>query len=225
MSMSPVSSTRTSQVNGRALVEILYGDSNPSGRLPYTVAKHDSDYGSLLQPTEPEGIYQNFPQSDFTEGVYIDYRAFDKNGIEPRYPFGYGLSYTTFEYSDVKLSKKVNSPSTYPDKISIVPCGNPRLFDDLVTVTAIIKNSGDIDGQGVAQLYLGIPIGPVRQPRGFSKVLIKSGKSTTVTFSLTRRDLSTWDVYMQDWLLQRGTSKTYVGRNSRDLPLQATLSF
>ncbi|KAJ5377515.1 uncharacterized protein N7496_004924 [Penicillium cataractarum] len=213
------------QDTGRALVGILYGDSNPSGRLPYTVAKNGSDYGSLLEPTQPEGKYKYFPQSNFDEGVYIDYRAFDKEGIEPQYAFGYGLSYTTFGYSNLKVSKKSASPSTYPAKAAIVPGGNPRLFDELVIVTATVKNTGSVDGKEVAQLYVGIPNGPVRQLRGFDKALIKSGKSTTVSFSLTRRDLSTWDTDAQEWLLQRGTYKIYVGRNSRDLPLEATLIF
>ncbi|KAJ5886665.1 uncharacterized protein N7473_009339 [Penicillium subrubescens] len=213
------------QDTGRALLEILYGDSNPSGRLPYTVAKNGSNYGSLLEPAEPEGKFQYFPQSDFAEGVYIDYRAFDKDGIEPQYAFGYGLSYTTFDYSNLKVSKKLASPSTYPAEAAILPGGNPRLFDELVTVTATVKNTGGVDGKEVAQLYVGIPNGPVRQLRGFDKVLIKPGKSATVTFRLTRRDLSTWDTIAQEWLLQRGTYKIYVGRNSRDLPLQATLTF
>jgi beta-glucosidase len=214
------------QDTGRALVKLLYGESNFSGRLPYTVAKNASDYGSLLEPSQPEGKYQYFPQSSFSEGVYIDYRAFDKDGILPRYAFGYGLSYTTFEYSGLKISKKSGGvPSTYPAKASILPGGNPRLFDELVTVTANIRNTGKVDGQEVAQLYVGIPGGPVRQLRGFDKVLIKSGSSVSVTFSLTRRDLSTWDTNAQEWSLQRGTYKIYVGRDSRDLLLEGTLVF
>ncbi|KAL4813306.1 putative beta-glucosidase M [Aspergillus spinulosporus] len=214
------------QDTGRALVKLLYGESNFSGRLPYTVAKNASDYGSLLEPSQPEGRYQYFPQSNFSEGVYIDYRAFDKSGIVPQYAFGYGLSYTTFEYSDLKISKKSGGvPSAYPAKASILPGGNPRLFDELVTVTATIRNTGKVDGQEVAQLYVGIPSGPVRQLRGFNKILIKSGSSASVTFSLTRRDLSTWDIDAQEWLLQRGTYKIYVGRDSRDLPLEGTLVF
>ncbi|KAL4898937.1 putative beta-glucosidase M [Aspergillus multicolor] len=214
------------QDSGRAVVELLYGDANPSGRLPYTVAKQSSDYGALLEPAQPEGEYQYFPQSDFSEGLYIDYRAFDKDGIEPLYPFGYGLSYTTFDYSDLKASKRSNASSAaYPASASILPGGNPRLFDELVTVTATVKNTGDVDGQEVAQLYIGIPNGPVRQLRGFDKVSIKSGNTATVTFSLNRRDLSTWDVDAQEWLLQRGTYNIYVGRSSRDLPLEGTLTY
>ncbi|KAL4983738.1 putative beta-glucosidase M [Aspergillus falconensis] len=214
------------QDTGRALVELLYGKSNPSGRLPYTVAKKASDYGSLLEPSQPEGKYQYFPQSDFSEGVYIDYRAFDRDGVVPQYAFGYGLSYTTFDYSDIKISKKsAGAPSAYPAKASILPGGNPHLFDNLVTVTATIANTGKVDGQEVAQLYVGIPNGPARQLRGFDKVFIKSGSSISVTFGLTRRDLSIWDTNAQDWLLQRGAYKIYVGRDSRDLPLEGTLDF
>ncbi|KGO55734.1 Glycoside hydrolase, superfamily [Penicillium expansum] len=212
------------QDTGRALVDILYGDANPSGKLPYTVAKQSPDYGSLLEPSQPEGEYEYFPQSNFSEGVYIDYRAFDQSGIEPQYAFGYGLSYTTFGYSNLKVSKTSASLTSYPAKASILPGGNPRLFDTLVKISATVKNTGNVDGKEVAQLYVGIPGGPVRQLRGFEKVLIKSGKTTTVTFSLTRRDLSTWDTDAQEWLLQRGTYQIYVGRSSRDLPLTGTLT-
>ncbi|KAJ5095000.1 hypothetical protein N7532_007291 [Penicillium argentinense] len=89
------------QDTGRSLVEILYGRANPSGRLPYTVAKKASDYGALISPAQPEGEYWLFPQDDFTEGQFIDYRAFDKKGITPRFEFGFGLSYTTFKYSSL----------------------------------------------------------------------------------------------------------------------------
>ncbi|KAL3476988.1 putative beta-glucosidase M [Aspergillus californicus] len=214
------------QDTGRALVSLLYGDSNPSGRLPYTVAKQQSDYGSLLEPAQPEGKYQYFPQSDFSEGVYIDYRAFDKDGIEPQYAFGYGLSYTTFEYSSLKISKKKKASSAeYPATAAILPGGNPHLFDEIVTVTAKVKNTGTVDGQEVAQLYIGIPGGPVRQLRGFDKVAVKAGRSASVSFSLTRRDLSTWDTGAQEWRLQRGTYRVYVGRDDRDLPLEGTLVY
>ncbi|KAJ5953555.1 hypothetical protein N7454_000451 [Penicillium verhagenii] len=88
------------QDTGRALVEILYGRANPSGRLPYTVAKKAADYDGLLSPTQPSGDYLLFPQSDFAEGQFIGYRAFDQKNIAPRFEFGYGLSYTTFQYSN-----------------------------------------------------------------------------------------------------------------------------
>ncbi|KAJ3560473.1 hypothetical protein NPX13_g9288 [Xylaria arbuscula] len=82
------------QDSGRALVSLLYGDVNPSGKLPYSVPRNESDFGPLQNATQPDGIYALFPQSDFDEGVYIDYRAFDAKNITPRYEFGFGLSYT-----------------------------------------------------------------------------------------------------------------------------------
>ncbi|OQE28763.1 hypothetical protein PENSTE_c003G07226 [Penicillium steckii] len=212
------------QDTGRSLVDILYGRSNPSGRLPYTVAKKASDYGDLLSPTQPEGDYWLFPQSDFTEGQFIGYRAFDKENIKPRFEFGYGLSYTTFKYSGLK-TRKLNKPtSQYPPSADIMEGGNPHLWDILMTVTAEVQNTGDMNGDEVAQLYLGIPGGPIRQLRGFEKVPIASGKSETVTFSLTRRDLSSWDVNAQQWALQEGEYKVFVGRSSRDLPLSDSFS-
>lgn len=212
------------QDTGRALVDILYGHANPSGRLPYTVAKKASDYGALLSPAEPEGDYWLFPQSDFTEGQFIDYRAFDQKGIAPRFEFGYGLSYTSFKYSGLQTKKSGKSTSQYPPPADIVEGGNPRLWDELITVTAKVQNAGGVDGDEVAQLYLGIPGGPIRQLRGFEKVSIASGESKTVSFPLTRRDLSSWDVNAQEWALQNGEYKVYVGRSSRDLPLSATFS-
>ncbi|CAI7676432.1 unnamed protein product [Penicillium pancosmium] len=212
------------QDTGRALVDILYGRANPSGRLPYTVAKKASDYGDLLSPAQPAGDYWLFPQSDFTEGQFIDYRAFDKKGISPRFEFGYGLSYTNFKYSGLQTKKSGKSTSKYPPSADIVEGGNPHLWDQLMTVTAQVQNSGSVDGDEVVQLYLGIPGGPVRQLRGFEKVSIASGVSESVTFSLTRRDLSSWDVNAQQWALQDGNYKVYVGRSSRDLPLSASFS-
>lgn len=213
------------QDSGRALVDVLYGRANPSGRLPYTVAQSPEDYGSLLTPSLPEGKYGLFPQSNFTEGVFIDYRAFDAEDIEPRFPFGYGLSYTTFEYSGLRVQKTGQKASQYPPKADIVQGGNPHLWDELVTVTAQVRNTGKMDGAEVAQLYVGIPGGPIRQLRGFEKVSIAKGQSETVTFSLTRRDLSSWDVEAQQWALQSGEYGVWVGRSSRDLPLHDTFRF
>lgn len=212
------------QDTGRSLVDLLYGRANPSGKLPYTVAKKASDYGALLSPTEPEGKYWLFPQADFTEGQFIDYRAFDKWDITPRFEFGFGLSYTTFKYSGLKLQKNNKPTSQYPPDAAIVEGGNPHLWDELITITAQVQNIGSVDGDEVAQLYLGIPGGPVRQLRGFDKVTISTGKIETVTFQLTRRDLSSWDVNAQQWALQKGQYKVYVGQSSRILPLQTTFS-
>lgn len=208
---------------GRALVSILYGDANPSGKLPYSVPRNESDYGVLKNESFPDGIYTLFPQSDFSEGVYIDYRAFDANNITPRYEFGFGLSYATFEYANLAISQTAEADfSSYPSK-PIVEGGHEDLWDILVTVSADVRNTGSVAGAEVAQLYVGIPNGPVRQLRGFAKPLLEAGESSTVHFDLTRRDLSTWDVVAQNWLLQEGEYRIYVGSSSRNLPLEEVL--
>ncbi|GAP88290.1 putative beta-glucosidase M [Rosellinia necatrix] len=208
---------------GRALVSILYGDVNPSGKLPYSVPRNESDFGPLRNVSLPEGIYARFPQSDFSEGVYIDYRAFDAKNITPRYEFGFGLSYTTFGYSNLVVTLADGGDfSSYPSK-PIIEGGHEDLWDHLVKVTADVTNEGSVAGAEVAQLYVGIPNGPVQQLRGFAKPLLQPGESATVTFDLTRRDLSTWDVVAQNWLLQEGDYQIYVGPSSRTLPLAAAL--
>jgi beta-glucosidase len=207
---------------GKALMSLLYGEVNFSGKLPYTLAKNESDYGALLLPDLPEGSFANFPQSNFSEGVYIDYRHFDRNDIEPRYEFGFGLSYTTFQYQELKIRTEQRHPKQYPEG-PIVSGGQSDLWDVVATVTAEVKNTGSVTGAEAAQLYVGIPGAPVKQLRGFQKRTIRPGKSERVTFKLTRRDLSVWDPMVQKWRLQNGEYKIYVGSSSRNLPLAGDL--
>lgn len=106
----------------------------------------------------------------------------------------------------------------------VQPGGAIDLWDIIATVSATVQNTGSVTGAEVAQLYVGIPDGPVKQLRGFSKVEIQPGESVTVSFDLTRRDLSTWDVVAQQWKLQSGNYNVYVGASSRILPLNGILS-
>lgn len=212
------------QESGKALINLLYGDENFSGKLPYSVPKNESDYDGLAGPALPEGIYEFFPQADFTEGIFIDYRAFDAKNITPRYEFGFGLSYTNFSFSDLSVATNSSaSTASYPTG-EILEGGREDLWDVLATVTATVANTGSVRGGEVAQLYLGIPNAPVRQLRGFDKQVLDAGASATVSFSLTRRDLSIWDATAQEWLLQTGSYNVYVGSSSRDLPLTGTLT-
>jgi beta-glucosidase len=188
-----------------------------------------------------------FPQSDFTEGVYIDYKGFDQNDITPRCKsyyglilvkhhqwttltslkdeFGFGLTYTTFAYSDldISLSPSVSTSCLPPSPENIIQGGIASLWDVVATVTAVVQNTGEVDASEIAQLYIGIPGGPVRQLRGFEKVLIEAGTSVTVIFDLLRRDLSEWDTGAQSWVLQQGQYGVWVGASSRILPLSGTL--
>ncbi|UNI15803.1 Beta-glucosidase [Purpureocillium takamizusanense] len=211
--------------SGDALVSLLYGDLSPSGKLPYTVARNQSGYGHNLNPDWSEGALENFPQSDFTEGVFLDYKHFDKEGIEPRYEFGFGLSYTTFNISNIKVNalQGVNT-AEYPTG-AIVAGGQSDLWDVLVIVNVDVQNTGKVAGAEVAQLYVAIPNGPTKQLRGFEKRLLQPGEVSTVEFKLTRRDLSVWNTAAQKWQLQRGDYSVLVGSSSKNLPVRGNINF
>lgn len=205
------------QESGNSIVDVLYGDVPPSGRLPFTVAKKEKDYGSLLNSTISSGP---FPQSNFTEGLYIDYRHFDKYNTTPRFEFGFGLSYSTFSYSDLVVSAVSNNTAEYPTVESTIPQGgHAELWDVLYNVTVSIANSGNVSSAEVPQLYVEVPDAPKNQLRGFDRVKLEVGETKQVTFSLTRRDLSIWDVVAQEWKLQKGTYPVRVGASSRDVKL------
>ncbi|KAK4247230.1 hypothetical protein C7999DRAFT_32312 [Corynascus novoguineensis] len=215
------------EASGRAAVALLYGEENPSGKLPYTVARNESDYPVLGPDVEGEGsIFARFPQSNFTEGMFLDYRHFDARNITPRYEFGFGLSYTTFSYDNLVV-EKVGSAGQFGEYPTgrVVEGGQEDLWDVLVEVAADVTNTGKVAGAEVAQLYVGIPTegapAPARQLRGFEKPFLNATATATATvrFPLTRRDLSVWDVVAQKWRLVRGEYRIEVGRSSRDLPL------
>lgn len=195
------------QDSGEALVKLLYGEAYFSGKLPYTLAKNESDY----TPYKPCGLEEGSkdPQCDFTEGVYLDYRSFDDRDVAPRFEFGYGLSYTEFEYSDLVVKVPETSASATDDD----------LWSTFATVQATVSNIGKRDGEEITQLYVAIPNSPPKQLRGFEKVKISKGESAEIPFELTRRDLSVWDVVKQDWTLQSGNYTIFVGSSSRALPL------
>ncbi|KAF4183413.1 hypothetical protein CNMCM8927_005004 [Aspergillus lentulus] len=197
------------QESGNALVDVIYGDTAPSGKLPYTIAKQAADYGTS---------WINAETDDFTEGLYIDYRHFDANGIAPRYEFGYGLSYTNFKYSGLWVNVYTNAGAANG---KVVPGGPADLFEVVGQVSVFVRNNGRVAGAEVAQLYIGLPDSapatPPKQLRGFQKMMLQPGQMGRATFELTRRDLSYWDVQQQKWVVPSGTFKVYVGSSSRDI--------
>ncbi|KAH8657978.1 glycoside hydrolase superfamily [Xylariales sp. PMI_506] len=207
------------QESGRAISDVLHGDVNPSGKLAHTIAKKEADYPAPICKTV---------QCEFTEGVYIDYRWFDKQDIEPRYPFGYGLSYTTFSISapTAKITNSTAIKSRYPTQPMGLG-GEADLWNEVVSVTATVENTGSVYGAEVAQLYVSFPAEaeqPIRILRGFEKVFLEPGQSSEVTFSLRRRDISYWDVAAQQWAIATGTYTFTTGSSSRDLFGNATLT-
>jgi beta-glucosidase len=201
------------QESGNGLVDILYGSTSPSGKLPYTIAKTPGDYGTAVVSGD----------DNYSEGLYIDYRHFDKNSIAPRYEFGFGLSYTTFSYSALSIS----ALSTAAGSTATVPGGVSNLYDVVATVTASVTNNGTVAGAEVAQLYIGLPssapASPPKQLRGFSKLTLAPGASGTVSFPLRRKDLSYWDAASQKWVMPTGGFAVSVGASSRDIRLTGTL--
>ncbi|KAI0016526.1 beta-glucosidase-related glycosidase [Xylariomycetidae sp. FL0641] len=217
------------QESGNSIVDVLWGDVSPSGKLPYTVAKKESDYGAGVLNSSIS--FDRFPQSDFDEGLYVDYRAFDRAGIEPRFAFGHGLTYSTFGYSElvIQLEAGPGNRGPLPDPaVPVVSGGHPELWQVVATVTCALANTGAVAAAEVAQLYLGIPSSdalgdtPARQLRGFQRARVAPGASRTVTFPLTRRDLSIWDTRAGQWRMQPGTYRVHVGTSSRDLSLNGT---
>lgn len=196
------------QESGNSIVDVLYGDVNPSGRLIHTIAKNESDYNVGLCYTQ---------QCNFTEGNFIDYRYFDAYNVTPRYEFGYGLSYTEFKYSDLR--------NDGPKTLSAFPAGKRAvggyedLWDVVASVSVKIRNTGSVDGAEVPQLYISYPEAseqPVRQLRGFENVDIKKGDNQEVKFDLRRRDISYWDVKAQNWAVAPGEYHVFVAASSRD---------
>ncbi|KAK8252984.1 putative glycosyl hydrolase [Phyllosticta capitalensis] len=189
------------QESGSSLADVLFGDISPSGKLPFTIGKSRADYGDV-------GIENSLVDS-YEEGLYIDYRHFDKMGITPRYEFGYGLSYTSFQYSALSVQ-----PATS------MPVG---LYDTIAVVTCTITNVGPVAGAEAAQLYLSLPPSapdsPVQQLRGFDKVKLAPGQAGTATFILRKKDASYWDVARQQWIIPPGEYRFVVGASSRDRKL------
>ncbi|KAF1995495.1 glycoside hydrolase family 3 protein [Amniculicola lignicola CBS 123094] len=202
------------QESGNGLADILYGVASPSGKLPYTIAKSASDYGSTVVSGD-----------DSTWDLFIDYRRFDQRGITPRFEFGFGLSYTNFTYSDLAIEGK---PTTGPATGAKAPGGAKDLFDTVATVTAKITNSGGVAGAEVPQLYIGLPgsapQAPPKQLRGFNKLKLEAGASGIATFKLRRRDLSYWDSARQQWVVPAGDFTVSVGASSRDIRLTGKIT-
>ncbi|KAK7518898.1 glycoside hydrolase superfamily [Phyllosticta citriasiana] len=223
------------QESGNSLVDVLYGDVNPSGHLPYTIPSSISvaapglvNSTELATTTDP-----NAWQDPFTEGLFIDYRYYATKNGSVQYPFGFGLSYTTFSLADLKVSAvsgTSNSSSLPSSSAPILPGGNSDLWKPLYVANVSVSNTGDVAGAAVPQLYVniadaGAPAGtPQWQLRGFDRVDLAPGETKTVGFELLRRDLSFWDVEAQQWRLPSGKIGVEVGFNFAERELKGSLA-
>ncbi|KAE8380490.1 glycosyl hydrolase family 3 N terminal domain-containing protein [Aspergillus bertholletiae] len=221
------------QESGNSIVDVLTGKVNPSGKLPYTIAAEASDYNTpIVNITGAAAEDSAAWQSDFTEGLFIDYRHFDQKNITPLYEFGFGLSYTTFDLvSDLTVSAPKSKVPTHPPvtNATLALGGNPNLWKTLVDCSTEVSNSGGLAGATVVQLYVSlpeesVPTGtPGRVLRGFEKVQLAPGETKKVSFSLTRRDVSYWDAASQNWVIPSGAITISVGFSSRDQRISSTV--
>ncbi|KAJ3130932.1 hypothetical protein HK100_007158 [Physocladia obscura] len=187
------------QESGNSITDVLFGAVNPSGRLPFTIGHNDDDYVTRINFTDPNVTY--------SEGGYFDYRWNQKYNITPLFPFGHGLSYTTFTYANIAAS----APS----------CTSS------VNVTLDVTNSGSVDGHEVVQVYLAYPSSvtdePAQQLKGFTRVLIAAGATQAVNIEITQDDIAVYDVATSSWVVPTGTYTVYVGASSADI--RGTASF
>ena len=186
------------EVVGETTVSVLYGDTNPSGKLAE----------SFPIKLEDNPSYLNFPgnmhKCEFKEGVFVGYRYYDTKKMDVRFPFGHGLSYTTFEYSNLVVAPEFTRE------------GGLRVSVD-------VTNTGDVFGKEVVQFYVadktGVAVRPVHELKGFEKVALNPGETKTVTVTLDERAFAWYDVDSADWFAGKGTYEIQVAASSRDIRL------
>jgi beta-glucosidase len=190
------------QEGGNAIADVLFGDANPSGKLPVSFVKQWKD-----SPAHGHYPGENL-QVEYAEGIYVGYRYFDKQQIEPLFPFGYGLSYTKFDYSDLKIS---------PNKVS---SGTP------VEVSLMLRNSGSRTGAEVVELYVHDGHASVDRPpqelKAFRRVNLAAGETTDVRFTLDQSAMAFYSTAKKDWVAEPGQFDVLVGSSSRDIRLKGS---
>ena len=198
---------------GNAIANVLSGKVNPSGKLPFTYyasvdqcgahVHGEESYPGVIDEVASVGLIRPRYQQRYVEDIFVGYRWTDLYNCEPTFPFGHGLSYTTFEYG--KLSLNATS----------------RKESGKITASVKVTNTGSVKGGEVVQLYIGDDVStverPVRELKGFKKVFLAPGESTVVEFEIDRSALSFFDAEKHDWVAEKGMFTAYVGSSSRDL--------
>ena len=188
---------------GRVTAKMLFGEVNPSGKLPLTFPKRYQDC-----PT-----YGNFPgcagEVTYGEGIFVGYRYYDYKDVDPMFPFGFGLSYTTFEIGNLRLDRDTMD----------MDCG------ESITAAVTVKNTGAVAGKEVVQLYVQDPVStlvkPVKELKAFQKVFLNPGEEKEISFVLTAADLASYDPELHAWISEAGAYKVLVGNSSRHIAAEA----
>jgi beta-glucosidase len=194
----------TGQASGKAICDLLYGEVNPSGKLAETFPLKLSDNPSYLNfPGEVDKV-------EYKEGIFVGYRYYDKKAMDVLFPFGYGLSYTNFEYSNLKISK------------------NEIDDTEKVTVSVNIKNIGDVFGKEIVQLYIRDKESSVtraeKELKGFEKIGLEPGEEKEVTFILNKRSFAYYNVDLGDWHVESGEFEILIGKSSREIVLKEVIT-
>ena len=192
------------QASGGAVADLLFGVANPCGKLAETFPKRLEDNPSYL----------NFPgdskKVEYREGIFVGYRYYEAKNIDVLFPFGYGLSYTTFDYTDISLDK------------------NEMMDNEEVMVKVKVKNAGDMTGKEIVQLYVrdieSSVIRPAKELKGFEKVMLQPGEEKTVTFTLDKRAFAYYNEEIKDWYVEDGEFEILVGGSSQHTPLRTTIT-
>jgi beta-glucosidase len=192
------------QATGGAIADILFGKANPSGKLAETFPVKVSDNPSFLFfPGEGNRV-------EYREGIFVGYRYYDSKEVKPLFPFGHGLSYTTFKYSDLLIDRKQIKDT------------------DTVNVQVAVQNTGTLAGKEIVQLYVrdieSSVIRPVKELKGFAKVELQPGEKETVTFTLDKRSFTYYSEKLSDWHVESGEFEILVGRSSEDIVMSDTIN-
>lgn len=199
------------QQGGLAISEIITGRVSPSGKLPISIEKRFEDnpvYGNYYENVDRIRTKNINPYSrvEYREGLFVGYRGYEKNGVKPLFPFGYGLSYTSFEYSDIRISK----------------------VEDNIVVSFEITNKGKVPGAEVAQLYVSDEdcsfIRPLKELKGFEKVFLEPGETKTVSIRLDDSAFRFYDPYEHRFVIEPGRFTIRVGASSEDIRLTTSLT-
>jgi beta-glucosidase len=194
------------QEGGMALAQLLFGDYSPSGKLPASFERRWEDNPVFHSYYPPKGEMR----VQYSEGLFLGYRYYDQSQTKPLFPFGFGLSYTSFSYSNLSVSPKAGS------------------LNEPVTVSFDVRNTGHREGAEAAEIYVGDPHAsvprPVKELKGFAKVNLKPGESKRVTVQLDRRAFAFYDVAKKDWNAEPGDFSILVGGSSDKIELRGTFN-